>query len=88
VGEDTLIQDGTFSLPGKKVLKLATSEPSYIVVDVTESPIERPKKAAYHKNTDCGGARNEKALITDVPHRRYYQFQVEIMRLRNKSIIL
>jgi hypothetical protein len=44
--EDRLIRDGTFSLPGKKVLKQPNSELSYIVVDVTESPIERPPKSS------------------------------------------
>jgi len=42
--EDTLVKDGTFALPGKKVLKKKSSAIEYIVVDVTESPINRPKK--------------------------------------------
>jgi hypothetical protein len=42
--EDTLVKDGTFALPGKKVLKRKTGSIQYIVVDVTESPINRPKK--------------------------------------------
>ena len=42
--EDTLAKDKTFRLPGKKVLKKASSSIEYIVVDVTESPINRPKK--------------------------------------------
>jgi hypothetical protein len=42
--EDTLVKDGTFSLPGKRVLKRKTATIEYIVVDVTESPINRPKK--------------------------------------------
>jgi hypothetical protein len=42
--ENTLIKDGTFKLPGKKALKKATDAMDYIVVDVTESPINRPKK--------------------------------------------
>jgi hypothetical protein len=41
--EDTLIQDGTFHLPGKKALLSGTKSRTF-VVDVTESPIERPKK--------------------------------------------
>ncbi len=42
--ENTLIHDGTFSLPGRKALK---SDKGYevILVDATESPIERPKKS-------------------------------------------
>jgi hypothetical protein len=42
--EDTLVKDGTFALPGKKVLKRTSPSIQYIVVDVTESPINRPKE--------------------------------------------
>ncbi len=43
--EDTLIQDGTFSLPGRKTLLKRDMEYEMILVDATESPIERPKKS-------------------------------------------
>ena len=42
--EDTLTKDGTFALPGKKALKRKSASIEYIIVDVTESPINRPKK--------------------------------------------
>jgi hypothetical protein len=42
--EDTLTKDGTFALPGKKVLKRKSASIQYVVVDVVESPINRPKK--------------------------------------------
>jgi len=42
--EDTLAKDGEFAVPGKKVLKRKSAAIEYIVVDVTESPINRPKK--------------------------------------------
>jgi hypothetical protein len=42
--EDTLIKEGTFRLPGKKALRESGDTIECIVVDVTESPIERPKK--------------------------------------------
>jgi hypothetical protein len=42
--EDTLSKDKTFKLPGKKVLTGTPQEIQCIVVDVTESPIQRPKK--------------------------------------------
>ena len=42
--EDTLVKDGTFALPGKRKLKRKSNTIEYIVVDVTESPINRPKK--------------------------------------------
>jgi len=41
--EDTLVQDGTFALPGKRKLKRKSATIEYIVVDVPESPINRPK---------------------------------------------
>jgi hypothetical protein len=41
--EDTLVKSGKFSLPGKKAL-LEDDEIEVVLVDVTESPIERPKK--------------------------------------------
>ena len=43
--EDTLIQDGTFSLPGRKAPLKSDTEYEVILVDATESPIERPKKS-------------------------------------------
>jgi hypothetical protein len=44
--EDQLIKSRKFSLPGKKALSSAEREWSAIIVDVEESPIERPKKTA------------------------------------------
>ena len=62
--EDTLIRDGTFSLPGRKAVLKSDMEYEVILVDATESPIERPKKAkailfwkekaAYTKDSDFG----------------------------------
>ena len=43
--EHTLIKSGMFSLPGKKAL-LKDNDIKVVIVDVTESPIERPKKTA------------------------------------------
>ena len=42
--EDTLIKSKIFSLPGKKVLLKNDEQWEVILVDATESPIERPKK--------------------------------------------
>lgn len=46
--EDTLIKDGQFSLPGRKALFKSDVEYEVVLIDATESPIERPKK---NKNT-------------------------------------
>ncbi len=42
--ENVLIQNGMFRLPGKKALLSKANAGRKLVVDVTESPIERPKK--------------------------------------------
>ena len=41
--EHMLIKSGMFSLPGKKA-RLADNDIEVVIVDVTESPIKRPKK--------------------------------------------
>ena len=42
--EDTLIKSGKFSLSGKKALLKSEREYEVILVDASETPIERPKK--------------------------------------------
>lgn len=42
--EDTLVKSKEFSLPGKKALVKSDNEFEIILIDATESPIERPKK--------------------------------------------
>jgi len=42
--ENTLINDKNFQLPGKKDLLKSENEFEIILVDATETPIERPKK--------------------------------------------
>lgn len=44
--ETLLAQSGVFTLLGKKQLQQAEHEIEVIVVDVSETPIERPKKTA------------------------------------------
>ena len=43
--EDILTKSTAFTLPGKKQLQLADHEIEFIVVDVAETPVERPKKS-------------------------------------------
>jgi hypothetical protein len=43
--EDILTKSKAFTLPGKKRLQLADHEIEFIVVDVAETPVERPKKS-------------------------------------------
>jgi predicted DNA-binding protein YlxM (UPF0122 family) len=59
--EDTLAKGKTFRLPDKKVLKKTSDTVRYMIIDVTESPIQRPKKGqkeyysgkktSYNKNS-------------------------------------
>jgi hypothetical protein len=42
--EDVLAGESEFALPGKKKLRRKSASIQYVVVDVTESPINRPKK--------------------------------------------
>ena len=53
--EDTLVKDGTFKLPDKRLLKRKSDSIKYIVVDVTESPINRPK---YNQKEYYSGKKN------------------------------
>lgn len=43
--EDTLIKSGQFTLPGKKALLKSDMTYEIVVIDATETPIERPKKS-------------------------------------------
>lgn len=42
--EDALIRSGQFSLPGRKALRKSDHEFEVILIDASESPVERPKK--------------------------------------------
>jgi hypothetical protein len=42
--EDTLIKDRTFSLPGRKALLKSDMEFEVVLIDATETPVERPKR--------------------------------------------
>ena len=54
--EDTLIKDGRFSLPGRKALLKSDVEFEVILIDATETPIERPKKG---KNSGIPAKRSD-----------------------------
>lgn len=56
--EDTLIQSRQFRLPGRKALLQSDHEFEVILVDASESPIERPKKKSETRrrsNTETTG---------------------------------
>ena len=43
--ESVLIKSGKFSLPSKRVLYESDSPIQFVLIDATESPIQRPKKS-------------------------------------------
>ena len=47
--EDVLIKSGEFSLPGKKELLKSNVEYEIILIDASETPIERPKKKSERR---------------------------------------
>ena len=53
--ESVLIKSGKFSLPSKRVLYEADSPIEFVLIDATESPIQRPKKS---KNNTIQGRRS------------------------------
>jgi hypothetical protein len=44
--EDTLIKSGAFTLPGKKALLKSDMTFEVVLIDATETPVERPKKSS------------------------------------------
>lgn len=54
--EDVLVKDPLFALPGKKSLLKTDFKIETVLIDATESPIERPKKS---KNTIIQAKRND-----------------------------
>ena len=54
--EDTLVSSRAFTLPGKKKLQQSNHQLEVVVLDVTETPIERPKK---NKNSSTAAKRKD-----------------------------
>jgi hypothetical protein len=54
--ENTLIKSGKFNVPGKGELLNPNTEIEILLVDVTESPIERPK---YDQEDSYSGKKND-----------------------------
>lgn len=53
--EDTLMKSRKFTLPGRKALLESNIEYEVVVIDATETPIERPQK---NRNTSTPAKRN------------------------------
>jgi hypothetical protein len=61
--ENALIKSRVFSLPGKKVLLKNDTEFEVILIDATESPIERPKKKSAMQKTGKKQKQQTEALL-------------------------
>lgn len=44
--EDVLITSGAFTLPGKKALRTSDRTYEVVLIDATETPVQRPKKSS------------------------------------------
>lgn len=44
--EDVLITSGAFTLPGKKALRRSDRTYEVVLIDATETPVQRPKKSS------------------------------------------
>ncbi|SPR13740.1 IS5 family transposase ISOt6 [Orientia tsutsugamushi] len=66
--EDTLVKHPNFALPGRKAIMKSDTNYEVVLIDTTESPIERAKKTktllfrkeekAYTKNSNSGRQKN------------------------------
>ncbi len=61
--EDQIMTSGLFRIPGKKRLMRGFGRPDLVVVDVTETPIERPKK---HQKDFYSGKQKQHTLKCQV----------------------
>lgn len=61
--EDVLIRDKTFALPGKKMLLDKGSPIEVILIDATETSIERPKKTSTKQKENKKQKQQTKAIF-------------------------
>ncbi len=63
--EDTLIKHPDFALPGRKELLKSDTEYEVILIDATETPIERPKKELETKSASRIATTSKKGIIQE-----------------------
>jgi len=61
--EDTLIKSSRFSLPGKKALLKSDVDFEVVLIDATESPIERPNKKSSSQEANKKTKQQTEALL-------------------------
>ena len=84
--EDTLIRSQVFSLPGRKALLKSEVEYEVVLVDASEIPIQRPKKAmllllrqekaVYAKSQVVVDKTSRKVICTQVTNGRRHDFRL------------
>lgn len=77
--EDTLMHSGAYRLPGRKVLLASDGVFETVVIDVTETPVERPKK------TTAQLFRQEEASHAEVAGRRGPGHRPDPVRARHPA---
>jgi DDE superfamily endonuclease len=71
--ENILITSKAFSLPGKKALLKSDAEFEVILIDATESPIERPKKKNALQKANKKQKQQAKALLFWEKEKTYFK---------------
>ncbi|WCR54522.1 MAG: hypothetical protein PG981_001544 [Wolbachia endosymbiont of Ctenocephalides orientis wCori] len=84
--EDTLVKHPDFALPGRKEVLKSDMEYEVLVIDATETLVERPKKAkkilfrkkekAQYKNTDYAEKESKKIICTSFSNGRKHDFRL------------
>ncbi|GAJ46669.1 putative transposase for insertion sequence element IS702 [Holospora elegans E1] len=88
MGEDTLIKHPDFALPVKNALLKSDKEYEVVLIDATETPIERPKKTSlkntilsWKKEKTCfkdtrGGEENKEVICTAFTNGNCHDFRL------------
>jgi hypothetical protein len=84
--EDVLIKSGKFSLPGKKELLKSNIEYEVILINASESPIERPKKRIRNKERIKNRNNKQKHYYSGKKKRHTLKSQIVVDK-KSKKII-
>ncbi len=71
--EDTLIRNPDFALPGRKALLKSDMEYEVILIDATETPIERPKKIRVKNKKRIKNRNNKQKRFYSRKKRRHFK---------------
>jgi len=85
--EDVLIKDKTFSLPGKKVLLDTGSSIEVILIDATETPIERPKKTNTQQEESKKSKQQPEAVLLRQKKEAHIKKPSRCMQILSESAV-